>query len=97
MGGNRHLRKETDYETRFRCAGGIGILREEVGVDEKGNVVRYNLAFLCRICLGPTEAGCLDSIMPMQFMNAISWARCCRSDTEDTWRQQSASFEKLGR
>ena len=40
------LRKETDYETRFRCAGGIGILREEVWVATEGEVARYNLAFL---------------------------------------------------
>lgn len=33
-------------ETRFRCAGGIGILREEVWTDERGEVIRYNLAFL---------------------------------------------------
>ena len=46
MGKRRRLRKDTDYETRFRCAGGIGILREEVWVNEKGEVVRYNLALL---------------------------------------------------
>jgi len=40
------LRKITDYETRFRCANGIGILREEVWVDSEHEVVRYNLAFL---------------------------------------------------
>jgi hypothetical protein len=40
------LRKDTDYVTRFRCAGGIGILREEVWVNEKNEVVKYNLAFL---------------------------------------------------
>ncbi|MDQ2925248.1 MAG: transcriptional regulator [Acidobacteriota bacterium] len=43
---SRHLRKETDYETRFRCAGGIGILREEVWVNAAREVVQYNLAFL---------------------------------------------------
>jgi hypothetical protein len=46
MAARRRLRKEDDYETRFRCAGGIGILREEVWVDERGEVIRYNLAFL---------------------------------------------------
>jgi hypothetical protein len=46
MGRRGNLRKETDYETRFRCAGGIGILREEVWVNEKDEVVQYNLAFL---------------------------------------------------
>jgi hypothetical protein len=40
------LRKDTDYVTRFRCGGGIGILREEVWVNEKNEVVKYNLAFL---------------------------------------------------
>ena len=38
--------KDTDYETRFQCAGGTAILREEVWVDADGEVVRYNLAFL---------------------------------------------------
>jgi hypothetical protein len=41
-----NLRKDTDYETRFRCAGGIGVLREEVWVNGRGEVVRYNLALL---------------------------------------------------
>lgn len=46
MARSAELRKETDYETRFRCAGGIGILREEVWVNRRGEVARYNLAFL---------------------------------------------------
>lgn len=46
MSGRKLLRKITDYETRFRCAGGLGILREEVWVDAKGRVALYNLAFL---------------------------------------------------
>jgi hypothetical protein len=46
VGRGDGLRKDTDYETRFWCGGGIGILREEVWVDETDNVVRYNLAFL---------------------------------------------------
>jgi len=46
MAGKARLRKDTDYETRFRCSGGIGILREEVWVDTLGKVIRYNLAFL---------------------------------------------------
>jgi len=40
------LRKDTDYETRFWCGGGFGILREEVWVNDRDEVVRYNLAFL---------------------------------------------------
>ena len=46
MASNARLRKDTDYETRFRCSAGIGILREEVWVDPDGEVIRYNLAFL---------------------------------------------------
>lgn len=42
----RRLLKDTDDESRFRCAGGIGILREEVWVNAAGEVIRYNLAFL---------------------------------------------------
>ncbi len=46
MGRMNHPRKDTDYETGFWCAGGVGILREEVWVDRDEQVVRYNLAFL---------------------------------------------------
>jgi len=46
MGRKNRLRKDTDYETGFWCAGGVGILREEVWVNENEEVVRYNLAFL---------------------------------------------------
>jgi len=46
MGSKNRPRKITDYETVFPCAGGVGILREEVWADEKGTVVRYNLAFV---------------------------------------------------
>ncbi len=46
MGRKKRLCKDTDYETGFWCAGGVGILREEVWVDDEGEVVRYNLAFL---------------------------------------------------
>lgn len=46
MGRRVRLRKLTDYETAFQCAGGAGILREEVWVDEEGRAIRYNLAFL---------------------------------------------------
>lgn len=46
MGRTKRLRKDTDYETGFWCAGGVGILREEVWVGADEEVVRYNLAFL---------------------------------------------------
>lgn len=46
MGRRVRLRKEIDYETRFWCAGGIGIFRQEVWFNAKGEVARYNLAFL---------------------------------------------------
>jgi hypothetical protein len=46
MGKRSPLRKITDYETAFGCAGGIRILREEVWVNSKDEAVRYNLAFI---------------------------------------------------
>ncbi len=46
MGSAKRPRKVTDYETVFACAGGAGILREEVWKDTMGRVVRYNLAFI---------------------------------------------------
>ena len=38
--------KDTDYEIKFRCAGGYGYYREEVWIDRSGEVVFYNLAFV---------------------------------------------------
>jgi hypothetical protein len=46
MARRDRLCKITDYETRFLCAGGVGILREEVWSNAKGEAVKYNLAFL---------------------------------------------------
>jgi hypothetical protein len=46
MSRRSHLFKDTDYETKFWCAGGWGVLREEVWVDEGDEVIFYNLAFL---------------------------------------------------
>ena len=46
MARQGQLRKVIDDETRFRCGDGVGILREEVWVNEKVEVVKYNLAFL---------------------------------------------------
>ena len=46
MGRKVRLRKDTDDENEFWCGGGVGIVREEVWVNAKGEVVRYNLAFL---------------------------------------------------
>lgn len=46
MGRRGRHRKITDYETRFRCGGGIGVLREEVWVDSSDEVSRYNLALI---------------------------------------------------
>ena len=40
------LHKVFDYATRFPCASGAGILREEIWQDESGKVVKYNLAFI---------------------------------------------------
>ena len=39
-------RKVVDETTQVSCALGRGIIREEVWQDERGNVVRYNLAFI---------------------------------------------------
>jgi hypothetical protein len=46
MGRKLRLRKITDDEAVFWCAGGVGLLREEVWADEYEKVVRYNLAFV---------------------------------------------------
>lgn len=46
MAGKRALRKVIDDEAEVWCASGPGILREEVWEDDRGTVVRYNLAFI---------------------------------------------------
>jgi hypothetical protein len=40
-------RKVVDETTQVRCAQGWGVIREEVWQIESGEVVRYNLAFIC--------------------------------------------------
>ena len=40
-------RKVVDETTEVRCAQGMGGIREEVWQSESGEVVRYNLAFIC--------------------------------------------------
>jgi hypothetical protein len=65
------FRKETDHVTRFRCAGGIGILREEVWVNARGEVVRYNLAFLLPHLLKKTMAASLGMTTPMASMKGV--------------------------
>jgi len=40
-------RKVVDESTEVRCARGWGVIREEVWQSESGEVVRYNLAFIC--------------------------------------------------
>jgi hypothetical protein len=75
------LRKVIDYKTRFRCAGGIGLLREEVWVNSKEEVARYNLALIVphvssvdngRIlgfdnAHGNHERHCMGEVHPVQF------------------------------
>ena len=38
--------KVVDETTHVRCSSGTGIIREEVWQDSKGNLVKYNLAFI---------------------------------------------------
>ncbi|HWG20235.1 MAG TPA: DUF6516 family protein [Terracidiphilus sp.] len=50
----RVLTKVVDEEFTVRCrSGSTGVFREEVFQDDKGNVIKYNLAFihfgLCRV------------------------------------------------
>jgi hypothetical protein len=40
-------RKVVDEMTEVRCAQGLGVIREEVWQSKTGDVVRYNLAFIC--------------------------------------------------
>ncbi len=53
VGATNTLIKILDYETRFYCTVGVGILREEVWRDRQGSIVKYNLAFinhsLCKV------------------------------------------------
>jgi hypothetical protein len=40
-------RKVVDETTEVRCAQDWGVIREEVWQNKSGEVVRYNLAFIC--------------------------------------------------
>jgi uncharacterized protein YfaT (DUF1175 family) len=40
-------RKVVDETTEVRCAQGWGVIREEVWQSASGEVIRYNLAFIC--------------------------------------------------
>jgi hypothetical protein len=40
------LTKTVDERAEVRCANSRGIIREEVWQDSKGNVAKYNLAFV---------------------------------------------------
>jgi hypothetical protein len=42
----RRLRKVIDELSPARCLSGPGLIREEVWLDEGGEVARYNLAFI---------------------------------------------------
>jgi hypothetical protein len=73
VGRKARPRKKTDDETEFWCAGGVGV-REEVWVDERDLVVRYNLAFILPIGWEPITAAFLASTTHTVFMSAITWA-----------------------
>jgi len=47
MARPKSARKVVDETTVIRCAKGRGLIREEVWQNESGEVVRYNLAFIC--------------------------------------------------
>ena len=86
MGRQVKLRKVTDDEARFRCAGGIGILREEIWVNSKDEVAKYNLALILphlssvdngRVlgfdnAHGPHERHCNGAIEPIQFRGYLA-------------------------
>ena len=64
MGRRLRLRKDTDAENEFWLRGGVGIIREEVWVNEKGEVVRHNRAFFLPHLFG------LDNGRVLRFDNA---------------------------
>ncbi|HEY1902348.1 MAG TPA: DUF6516 family protein [Terracidiphilus sp.] len=52
MTRSARVRKVVDETTEVRCAQGGGLIREEVWLSESGEVVRYNLAFIChQLCI----------------------------------------------
>ena len=51
-------------KTNFGCGGGVGIIRKEVWVNEKGEVVRHNRAFFLPHLFG------LDNGRVLRFDNA---------------------------
>jgi hypothetical protein len=75
MGRRGELRKETDYDTRFRCAGGIGILREEVWVNQKDEAVQYNLALLLPHLFRVDKAAYWATTTHTARMSVTSWVK----------------------
>ncbi len=95
------LRKITDYVTRFRCGGGISVLREEVWVDKKGEVVQYNLALIaphlsavdngrilgCDNAHGKHERHTMGKAEPAAFVSYAATARRFFREAE-MWRKR---------
>lgn len=46
MAGRCKLTRKVDETVRVRCAAGIGVIREEVWVDQHNRIAKYNLAFI---------------------------------------------------
>lgn len=100
MGKRGRRRKITDYETRFRCSGGIGILREEVWVDESDAVCRYNLALILPHLFGPDRGRVLGfdnahGIHERHFMGEVK--ACAFTDYEATAKRFYREAEDIGR
>jgi hypothetical protein len=66
-------RKVVDETAEVRCAQGWGVIREEVWQGEGGEVVRYNLAFICHLLCTLDHGGCSDTTTSTAITTAISW------------------------
>jgi hypothetical protein len=94
MGRKVRLRKDTDDETVFWCAGGVRILREEVWVNEKEEVVRYNLAFLLPHIFAADNGAFLATTTLTASTSATSWARSNRSSFTNIQQPRCTSIGK---
>jgi hypothetical protein len=90
MGGSRRLHKDTDYETAFWCAGGVGILREEVWVNAREEVVRYNLAFLLPHLFYRDNGRVIGFDNAHGHMSDILWAMLRKLNLQATKRRLTA-------
>ena len=72
----RNLRKIVNDTDSVRTkAGSMGVLKEGVWIDEKNEVVKYSLAYICHAFVGRITDACWVMTMRIAFTSGTTWAR----------------------